>query len=187
MTAHTRQRIMIIGQPGSGKSTLARALGEKLNLPVVHIDLIHWQPGWLERQADEKTRLCEEVHQRPQWIFEGGHSRTWSQRLQRADTLIWLDFPLYVRAFRVIKRTLQHHGHSRPDLPDNCPEHFNWEFTSWIWNTRNSARQKMQQLFDSVPAHKSAIRLQSRAQVANFLATVSHTDHYSHNTQCDHQ
>jgi dephospho-CoA kinase len=36
---------MIVGQPGAGKSTLARALGVATGLPVVHMDMIHWQPG----------------------------------------------------------------------------------------------------------------------------------------------
>ncbi|MDF9757302.1 Mg-chelatase subunit ChlI [Pseudomonas hunanensis] len=66
------QRVMIVGQPGSGKSTLARKLGEQTGLPVVHIDTIHWQPGWVERSPDEKTRLCREVEARERWIFEGG-------------------------------------------------------------------------------------------------------------------
>ncbi len=167
-----RKRIMIIGQPGSGKSTLARRLGEKLGLPVVHIDLIHWQPGWTERPTEEKSRLCKEVHQRDTWVFEGGHSRTWAERLERADTLIWLDFPLGIRAWRVIKRTLQHYGKSRPDLPDNCPERFNWEFTTWIWQTRNTGRANMRKLFDTAPAEKSKYRLQNRLQVEDLINTI---------------
>jgi adenylate kinase family enzyme len=55
------QRVMIVGQPGSGKSTLARKLGQRTGLPVIHIDTIHRQPGWVERSWDEKTRLCHEV------------------------------------------------------------------------------------------------------------------------------
>jgi ABC-type glutathione transport system ATPase component len=58
------QRVMIVGQPGSGKSTLARKLDQRTDLPVIHIDTIHWQPGWEERSGDEKTRLCHEVQTR---------------------------------------------------------------------------------------------------------------------------
>jgi len=63
------KRIMIVGQPGSGKSTLAQALGEKTGLPVIHIDKIHWQPGWVERSKAEKTRLCQEAERQERWIF----------------------------------------------------------------------------------------------------------------------
>lgn len=92
------KRIMIIGQPGSGKSTLARALGDITELPVVHIDKIHWKSGWVERSKAERTRLCEEVHAGDKWIFEGGHSITWPKRIARADMIIALDMPLRVRA-----------------------------------------------------------------------------------------
>jgi adenylate kinase family enzyme len=112
------QRVMIIGQPGSGKSTLARALGACTELPVYHIDKIHWMTGWRERPTEEKSRLCSEVHAKDAWIFEGGHSRTWPERINRADTLIWLDHELTLRLWRILRRTLKHHGETRPDLPD---------------------------------------------------------------------
>ena len=134
---------MIIGQPGSGKSTLARAIGEITKLPVVHMDQIHWQPGWVERSRAEKDILCAQVHAKDKWIFEGGHSSTWPERLDRCDTLIWLDFPLAVRLYRVFGRTLQFRGRSRPILPEGCPEKLRFEFLKWIWNTRYSGRNKM--------------------------------------------
>lgn len=160
---------MIVGQPGSGKSTLARRLGNLLHLPVVHIDLIHWQAGWVERPDSEKDKLCAEVHARDLWIFEGGRSSTWTERLERADTLIWLDLPLRVRAWRVFRRTLQYHGRTRPDLPEGCPERFNVEFLKWIWNSRNSARQRMWNLFDSAPADVEKFWLKNRRQVDKFI------------------
>jgi energy-coupling factor transporter ATP-binding protein EcfA2 len=49
------QRVMVVGQPGAGKSTLARAMGEITKLPVVHIDHIHWQAGWIDR-ADPRVQ-----------------------------------------------------------------------------------------------------------------------------------
>ena len=88
------QKVLIIGCSGSGKSTLARMLSERTGLPLVHLDQHYWQPGWVERSRTEKDRLTREVHARERWIFEGGHSRTWPERMARADTLIWLDVPL---------------------------------------------------------------------------------------------
>jgi len=164
---------MIIGQPGSGKSTLARRLGKILDLPVVHIDHIHWKAGWVERSAEEKNRLCSEVHARDTWIFEGGRSVTWPERLSRADTLIWLDFPLPVRAWRVFWRTIKHYGKTRPDLPEGCPEQFSLEFIQWIWNTRNSGRLLMQQLFESAPASKEKYHLQDQKQVEHVIECVN--------------
>lgn len=97
------QRVMIIGQPGSGKSTLARIMGEIVHLPVVHIDHIHWKAGWVERHGSERDALCTKVHAQETWIFEGGgRSSTWPERISRADTLIWLDFPLPIRMRRVM-------------------------------------------------------------------------------------
>ena len=36
------QRVAIIGSCGAGKSTLAKSLGEKLDLPVIHLDAHYW-------------------------------------------------------------------------------------------------------------------------------------------------
>jgi adenylate kinase family enzyme len=54
------KRILIIGCGGAGKSTLARQLGDKLGLPVVHLDKLFWHPGWVEsskEEIDEKIRI----------------------------------------------------------------------------------------------------------------------------------
>lgn len=165
------QRVMIIGQPGSGKSTLARALGEITYLPVIHIDRdVHWETGWHEVSPEEKTRRCLEIHARDAWIFEGGHSRTWQDRLRRADVLIWLDLPLWQRLWRVIKRTIVHYGRTRPDLPEGCPERFDPEFFRWIWNTRKTSRAGCRALFDICPPEKTRLRLSNAAQVRAYLS-----------------
>ena len=52
------KRIMVVGCPGSGKSTVAIRIAQKLDLPVVHLDQIHYAPGWQERTKAEKTRLA---------------------------------------------------------------------------------------------------------------------------------
>ena len=165
-------RAMIIGQPGSGKSTLARRLGEKTGLPVYHMDQIHWQPGWRERPKAEKIQMAMEVQNRDSWIFEGGLSATKAHRLMRCDTLINLDLPLPLRAWRVAKRTLRHYGKSRPDLPENCPERFDREFWHWIWTTRHKNRAANLALMAEAGPETQTHHLTSPKAVAHFLQNL---------------
>ena len=166
------RRIMIVGQPGAGKSTLAARLGERTGLPVIHIDRIHWKPGWVERSKAEKTRLCIEAEQLDRWVFEGGHSATWPSRLARADMLVWLDLPVGLRLWRVVRRAIVGLGKTRPDMAEGCPERLRSlpEFISYIWTTRRSARDKLHRLILSARDECEVVHLQSDADSAAFLA-----------------
>lgn len=166
------RRVMIIGQPGSGKSTLARELGAITHLPVFHIDRIHWMPGWRERPRAEKTRLCEALHARVDWIFEGGHSATWPGRLARADTLIWLNVTVATRLGRVVLRSLRWWGRTRPDLPPDCPDGINAAFLGYIWRTRRTGRDPCARLFARAGPDVAAHRLRSPREVRAYLAAL---------------
>lgn len=168
------QRVMIIGQPGSGKSTLAREMGKRTGLPVTHIDMIHWQPGWIERSPDEKTRLCLEVEARDRWIFEGGHSATWDSRIARADLLVWIDRSSALRFWRVLLRTSLRRGRPRPDLPEGCPEQLGNlpEFFRFMWATRKSSRTRMRHLVAAAPSACRVVHLRSNRQTRLFLSSI---------------
>ncbi len=153
------QRIMIIGGSGSGKSTLARSLGEKLSLPVYHMDReVHWLPGWVERPSEEKAPLVEAIVAKEEWVFEGGHSSTYPQRLARADLLIWTDAPFAQRLFRVVKRSVSQRGKTRPDLADGCPEQIAGlpEFLRFLVVNRRRIQAKLETTYATatVPKHK---------------------------------
>ena len=166
------KRVMIVGQPGAGKSTLARMIGEITGLPVIHVDLIHWKPGWVERDKAEKIAMAKAEEAKDEWIFEGGLSQTWANRADRADTIIALVLPLWLRVWRVFWRTIRQYGHSRPDLPDDCPERFDAEFWKWIWDTRRTGRDKALRLLAEAPAEKQTYCLRSPRQVRRFLAQL---------------
>ncbi|MFP5225212.1 MAG: hypothetical protein ACLGH3_06640, partial [Actinomycetota bacterium] len=46
-------RVLVLGGTGAGKSTFARRLGVATGLPVVHLDLLWWRPGWIESPRAE--------------------------------------------------------------------------------------------------------------------------------------
>jgi len=177
------KRVMIVGGPGSGKSVLAAALGKKTGLPVFHMDKIHWLPDWVERTREEKDRMTHEVHMKDNWIFEGGHSSTYAERVARADTFIWLDVPVGRRIYRVLKRSLRYYGQNRPDLPEGCPERFNRqtvEFVRFIWRTRHSARAKLEAIYRDPPSHLKVHRLETFADVQRYLDDLPHSSSASY-------
>ena len=148
-------------------------MGQRTGLPVVHIDQLHWKPGWVARDRDEKIAMALAEQAKPEWIFEGGLSATFDHRFARADTVIFLDIPLPLRFRRVVWRTLRHYGRVRPDMQDGCPERFNWEFYKWIWDTRHTGRLKPLRMIAEAGPDKTAHHLTSLAQVRQYLATVT--------------
>ena len=162
------ERILVIGCPGAGKSTLSRQLGEKLGLPVIHLDRLFWKPGWAESTREEfDARLLAQL-EHPRWIIDGNYTRTYPQRLTKCDTVIHLDFNRFVCLWGVINRVLKNYGQVRPDMPEGCPERFDWEFLKWVWNFNRTHRPR------NLAALKAAegitvITLKNRRQVQEFL------------------
>lgn len=130
------KRVLIIGPCGSGKSTLARELAPRMGLPLVHMDQLGWQAGWIETEkADLIARLAEAVSGE-RWLIEGNYGSTLLPRLERADAAIYLDFPIRLCLWRLIKRIVTLRGQSRPDMPEGCPERFDAAFFWYVmtWN-----------------------------------------------------
>ncbi|MEX0350538.1 MAG: AAA family ATPase [Paracoccaceae bacterium] len=166
------QRVMIVGQPGSGKSTLARHMTAVTGLPVYHMDHVHWLPGWQERPRVEKIAMAHEIEAQARWIFEGGLSATYDNRLARADTLIWLDLPVGLRLWRVTKRMIRNRGQNRPDMAEGCIEGWHSEtveFYRFICRTRRTSRARLQQLFASARPDQQRFHFYRRAQVSTYL------------------
>jgi adenylate kinase family enzyme len=130
------QRIVVVGCSGSGKSTLARKLGQRLALPVVHLDVLHYLPGWTRASlADFRDRVTK-AHQGEAWISEGNFaSWTFDIRLPRAAALIALDRPRWLCLWRVFRRAAIERA-NRPDLPDGCAEQIDHDLLDYIWNFR---------------------------------------------------
>ncbi|MFO6429657.1 topology modulation protein [Erythrobacter sp. W302b] len=131
------RRVLVIGPCGSGKSTLARELAPLMRLPLVHMDQLGWQAGWVETEKAELHARLAEVVAQDAWLIEGNYGSTLAPRLARADTVIYLDFPIRLCLWRLAKRIITHRDRSRPDMPEGCPERFDAAFFWYVmnWNT----------------------------------------------------
>ncbi|MEO0386766.1 MAG: AAA family ATPase [Pseudomonadota bacterium] len=167
------RRIMIVGAAGSGKSTLARMLGQRLGLPVYHMDRdVYWLPGWEERETADRIARVEKIAARDAWVFEGSFSQTYGTRAARADVLIWLDTPLALRLLRVVRRQIRHSGQTRPDMAEGCPEKVSMlpGFLWFMWRTARSSRRKARAVFKTMP--RDRVRLTSARAVNAYVARL---------------
>lgn len=126
------RKVMIIGCPGSGKTTLARKLSSKLNLPLVHLDVLNFGGHWQTVSTEEFDALLLQEVQKEAWIIDGNYHRTIPLRLEHCDTVIYLDYSRMTCLFDVIKRVLKGYGQSRPDMGGNCPERFDLSFLEFV-------------------------------------------------------
>ncbi len=136
------RRIAVIGCAGAGKSTFSRKLGERLGMPVTHLDSLYWRAGWTETPKDEWRETISGLVERESWLIDGNYGGTLDERLRAADTVIYLDVPRRVCLWRVVKRWATYRRKSRPDMAADCPERLDLKFLKWVWQYPRVSRPK---------------------------------------------
>lgn len=133
---------MIIGFSGSGKSTLARRMGAALGIEPVHMDALHWLPNWTESSVEYKIERLAPTLEQDKWIIEGTYMRVlWSERVEKADTIIFLDFNRLLCLYRAVKRRIMYNNKTRPDMGKDCKEKLDFEFFKWlVWIGRRKRK-----------------------------------------------
>lgn len=134
------RRIMIVGPTNSGKSTLAVAIGQKLEVPAVHVDLFRHAPhtDWVPRPEDEFQALHAEAIAEPEWVMDGNYSDLMVSRLGVATGVIALDDHLARRYWRYFWRTL---ANKRAGALEGNRDSIKWAMIRWLWLTRHSTEK----------------------------------------------
>ena len=102
------KRVAVFGNAGGGKSTLARELSVITGLPLAVVDELQYRAGGVKVPDEEYLQAHATLLASDEWIIDGfGGIRSLRERLEAADTLIHVDLPLAVHAFRVTKRLLK--------------------------------------------------------------------------------
>ena len=100
------KRIVIVGRTGSGKTTLARELATALGVPHVELDSLYFGPDFSTVPLSVLRERTRAAIAGDLWITDGNKSAVRDLVWPRADTLIWLDYPLIVSLWRLGKRAL---------------------------------------------------------------------------------
>lgn len=171
------RRVWVVGSCGSGKTTLARQIGEWLGIPSTHLDDYIWLPGWKLREREEMLGMVEERLAGPDWVMEGNLGRD-AVRLwkiaDRSDLIVWIDLPLRVTLWRLVKRCLR-----RALLREECcngnRESFRQSFLStesillYAWNTRHKRRV----IYGHMLRNRPHVRLRSVREVKGWIDALA--------------
>lgn len=166
-------RVCVLGPPGSGKSTLARRLAAAAGLPVVHLDVLFWKPGWVESDQDDFDARVLDVARGDRWVIDGNYSRTMPQRLQRADLIVFLDFPRWRCLARILKRRVMFARRPRPDMTQGCHEKITAPFWSFAWHWPVESRQRRLRVIAEHAGRARVVTLGSPRAVRRFLASAA--------------
>ena len=137
------RRICICGPSNAGKSTLAVAIGGKLGLPVVHLDLLRFLPNtnWRIRPDEDFARLHDAAIAGDGWVVEGNYSTLLPQRLAAATGIVLLKSGRWAGLARYLRRTL-FERHRRGQL-DGARDSVKWRMIHWIVIAQPSRQRAM--------------------------------------------
>jgi adenylate kinase family enzyme len=162
-------RIAVIGCSGGGKSTLTRKLAERTGLPVVHLDVVFWRPGWVESDdASFRERLSEALAG-GRWITDGNFMRMGDLHIAGAQLIVWVDQPRGLCIRRALIRALREHGRKRADMAEGCEERIDLAFLKYIWNWNRNTRPGVEAALARLAPDTPVVRLTSDRVVADWL------------------
>ena len=175
-------RVLVLGRTGSGKTTLARQLAEVLGVQHVELDALYFD-------ADLSTAPLHVLRARTsaavagdQWVTDGNKRAVRDIVWPRADTVVWLDYPLIVSLWRLGKRAARRTsavGRSAArggPVPAAAGHHLLVAGRGVLRALRSHRGQR--RLFPAMLAepsnrHLAVVRLRSPRQTRTWLARIS--------------
>jgi len=172
------RRVAIVGTTGSGKTTLARRLATCLGLRHIELDALHWDPNWSEAAIDVFRDRTSRALAGDGWVVDGNYSKVRDIVWGRADTVVWLDYPLWLVLTRLLRRTVWR-GVARTELWNGNRERLWPQLCSrdslilWALQSYPRHRAEYPRLFQRPEyQHLSAVRLRSARAAVAWLARV---------------
>lgn len=173
------KRVVIVGTSGSGKSTLGAQLATTMAVPFIDLDALNWKPGWQEAPRDLFRDDVRRALTPEDWVVGGNYGKTRDLIWTRADTLVWLDYPLPLCLWRLLKRTVRRIVSQEDLWGTGNRETWHAQFFSrkslFLWAISSSQRHKRDYpvlLAQPEYTHLNVIRLHTPAATKRWLEGV---------------
>jgi adenylate kinase family enzyme len=169
-------RVLVIGMAGSGKSTFSLALNRQTGLPVVHLDLHYWKPGWVRPSDEEWREKQRSLFAGEAWIADGNYYDTLDLQLVRAETVVVLETPWWTCAARAFARGLRRPG---GEMPAGCQDSVGrrlrdeWGIVGRVWRGRRTEPERARSMISKHGSHADLHVLRSKHEAREFLALLS--------------
>jgi adenylate kinase family enzyme len=121
----------------------------------IELDALYHEPGWKEAELKDFRERAELRLTAERWICDGFYAN-WASQLDRADLIIWLDYPFRIILRRVLWRTLKRLI-TKEELWNGNRESWKMTFSkksiiAWVFKTywkRKKKNPKMLELFEA--------------------------------------
>lgn len=166
------KRIYIIGNSASGKTSLAKRISGVLKIKAYDLDDFYWEKKFIKKRDKKKVdALVRKVTRKKSWIIEGVYSSCITCSLDKADLIIWLDYPVHVITWRLLKRQIKNMESLR-STADFL--HYAWDYykkpTHKHFNRNESNYYKHKKIVETYPAE--VVHITSKKQLEHFISSL---------------
>ena len=134
----------VVGSSGSGKTTFGKAIAAHVGIPYVELDSLFHQPGWTELSDEEFRARVRDATAGDAWVVDGNYGVVRPIVLERATTVVWLDYSRPRVMQQVIRRSLMRGVTQRELWNGNRENPRDWVRADhpirWAWS--NHARKR---------------------------------------------
>ena len=175
------KKVAVFGNAAGGKSTLARSVAELTGLPLYPLDTIQYRTGGGKVPHEQYLKTHADLLSRDQWIIDGfGCVPSAWERFAAADTLVYIDLPLFTHYKWVTKRFLQGLFVTPEGWPEDSPI---WSSTldsyRVVWLCHRRLTPRYRQLVADAASTKRVHHLRSPAEMRTFLEAIKQ-EHRTH-------